>query len=236
MPGRSLNPHLWSKFRGGGTCIWSWISSPLKITWLGLFFRTRQCTRVHRLILGVQKTCKIGEKRVCFWSYWRIWKGHEDKIKKNACRNAYQGSIFIPEKYVLGCFKSPKPFYEDDVQWRHQNFLWGHRGVKMRFWGGKYPKKLPKMAYFCHFVLLTGGGSVPMPPWCRYWWYPAWDTSVPPPPESKLIYEYGEKNLENSVGPSIEFPVTVFSTFNRRDLNFRDPWFKKGYLKFSTLV
>ena len=98
--------------------------------------------------------CKIGEKKVCFWSYWRIWKGHED-----ACKNAYQGSIFIPEKYVFRvCFKSPKPFYEEDIQWRHQNFLWGHRGSKMRFCGGKYPKKLPKMAYFGHFFL-GGGGS-----------------------------------------------------------------------------
>ena len=26
-----------------------------------------QCTRVHRL--GVQKRAKLGEKRVCFWSY-----------------------------------------------------------------------------------------------------------------------------------------------------------------------
>ena len=45
------------------------------------------------------------------------------------------------------------------------------------------------------------------------------------PPESKLIYEYREKkkNLENSVRPSTEFPVSLFSTFNRRDLNFRDP-------------
>ena len=40
-----------------------------KITSLGLIFRTRQCTHVHRL--GVQKRAKL-EKRVCFWSYWQI--------------------------------------------------------------------------------------------------------------------------------------------------------------------
>ena len=31
-----------------------------------------------------------------------------DKLKKNACKNAYLGSIFIPEKYVFRvCFESP---------------------------------------------------------------------------------------------------------------------------------
>ena len=31
-----------------------------------------------------------------------------DKSKKNACKNAYLGSIFIPEKYVFRvCFESP---------------------------------------------------------------------------------------------------------------------------------
>ena len=56
--------------------------------------------------------------------------------------HAYQGSIFIPEKYVFRvCFKSPKPFYEEDIQWRNQNFLWGHRGrgsegkQNLRLWG-----------------------------------------------------------------------------------------------------
>ena len=30
-----------------------------------------------------------------------FWKGHEGQIKKNACKNAHLGSIFIPEKYVI---------------------------------------------------------------------------------------------------------------------------------------
>ena len=129
-----------------------------------MFFRTRQCTRVHSLILGVQKTCKyyIWEKRVCFWSYWQIWKGHEDKIKKNACKNVYQGSIFISEKYAFRvCFKSPKPFYGDDIQWRHQNFFLGgvHRGGKMRFWGGKYPKICHKWLILAIFSSDRGGAS-----------------------------------------------------------------------------
>ena len=37
-----------------------------------------------------------------------FWKGHDTQIKKNACKNAYLGSIFIPEKYVFRvCFESP---------------------------------------------------------------------------------------------------------------------------------
>ena len=31
----------------------------------------------------------------------KFWKGHDRLIKKNACKNAYLGSIFIPEKYVI---------------------------------------------------------------------------------------------------------------------------------------
>ena len=64
-----------------------------------MFFRTRHCTRVHRL--GVQKRAKL-EKRVCFWSYIdKFGKEHDRQIKKNACKNAYLGSFFIPGKYVI---------------------------------------------------------------------------------------------------------------------------------------
>ena len=31
----------------------------------------------------------------------KFWKGHDGQIKKNACKNEYLGSIFIPEKYVI---------------------------------------------------------------------------------------------------------------------------------------
>ena len=31
----------------------------------------------------------------------KFWKGHDGQIKKNAYKNAYLGSIFIPEKYVI---------------------------------------------------------------------------------------------------------------------------------------
>ena len=50
------------------------------------------------------KTCKIGKKGFVFGHIDKFWKGHDRQIKKNACKNAYLGSIFIPEKYVIGCF------------------------------------------------------------------------------------------------------------------------------------
>ena len=31
----------------------------------------------------------------------KFWKGHDGQTKKNACKNAYLGSFFIPEKYVI---------------------------------------------------------------------------------------------------------------------------------------
>ena len=55
------------------------------------------------------KMCKIGKKRVCFFGHAdKFWKIHDAQIKKNTCKNAYLGSIFIPEKYVFRvCFESP---------------------------------------------------------------------------------------------------------------------------------
>ena len=43
-----------------------------------VFFRTRQCTRLHRL--GVQKRGKLKKKMVRFWSD-KFWKGHDGQIK-----------------------------------------------------------------------------------------------------------------------------------------------------------
>ena len=38
----------------------------------------------------------------------KFWKGRDGQIKKNACKNAYLGFIFISEKYVFRvCFESP---------------------------------------------------------------------------------------------------------------------------------
>ena len=32
----------------------------------------------------------------------KFWKGHDGEIKKNACKNVYLGSIFIPKNTCLG--------------------------------------------------------------------------------------------------------------------------------------
>ena len=38
----------------------------------------------------------------------KFWNGHDTQIEKNACKNAYLGSIFIPVKYVFRVlFESP---------------------------------------------------------------------------------------------------------------------------------
>ena len=53
------------------------------------------------------KTGKIGKERYVLGQIDKFWKGHDTQIKKNACKNAYLGSIFIPEKYVFRvCFES----------------------------------------------------------------------------------------------------------------------------------
>ena len=97
---------------------------------------------------NVQNWVKKGVFLVILTNLERTWR----RMLKRVSR-----VYFHTWKYVFRvCFKSPKPFYEEDIQWRHQNFLWGHRGSKVRFCGGKYPKNLPKMAYFGHFFL---GGS-----------------------------------------------------------------------------
>ena len=50
------------------------------------------------------KTCKIGKKGCVFGHIDKFWKEHDRQIKKNACKNAYLGSVFIPEKYVIRVF------------------------------------------------------------------------------------------------------------------------------------
>ena len=54
------------------------------------------------------KTCKIGKKGVFLVILTNFGKNKTDKLRKNTCKNAYLGSIFIPEKYVFRvCFESP---------------------------------------------------------------------------------------------------------------------------------
>ena len=48
----------------------------------------------------MQKRAKL-EKGCVFGHIAKLWKEHDRQIKKNACKNAYLGSFFIPEKYVI---------------------------------------------------------------------------------------------------------------------------------------
>ena len=54
-----------------------------------------------RTSLRGAKMCKIGKKGCVFGHRDKFWKGHDRQIKKKACKNAYLGSILIPEKYVI---------------------------------------------------------------------------------------------------------------------------------------
>ena len=54
--------------------------------------------RIHHL--GVQKRAKL-EKGCVLGHIDKFWKGHDGQIKKNAFKDTYLGSIFIPEKYVI---------------------------------------------------------------------------------------------------------------------------------------
>ena len=52
------------------------------------------------------KTCKIGKKGMFLVILTNFGKDMTHKLRKT-CKNAYLGSIFIPEKYVFRvCFES----------------------------------------------------------------------------------------------------------------------------------
>ena len=44
---------------------------------------------------------KTWKKGCVFGHIDQFWKEHDRQIKKNACKNAYLGSIFVPENYVI---------------------------------------------------------------------------------------------------------------------------------------
>ena len=54
-----------------------------------------------RTSFRVQKHAKLEKKGCVFGHIDNFWKRHDGQIKKNACKNAYLGSIFIPEKYAI---------------------------------------------------------------------------------------------------------------------------------------
>ena len=79
------------------------------LTPIGVILQVRRCqlpnqNQNHRL--GVQKRAKL-EKGCVFGHIGQFWNGHDGQFKKNAYKNVYLGSIFIPEKYVFRvCFES----------------------------------------------------------------------------------------------------------------------------------
>ena len=61
------------------------------------------------------KTCKIRKKGMFLVILTNFDKDMNTQIKKNAYKNTYLGSIFIPEKYMFRvCFECS--FDEDDIQ------------------------------------------------------------------------------------------------------------------------
>ena len=85
---------------GGGTleCQGGYQARP-KIHVIRVVFQS-QALYVRTSFRGA-KTCKIGKKGYVFGHIDKFWKEHDGQIKKNACQNAYLGSFFIPEKYVI---------------------------------------------------------------------------------------------------------------------------------------
>ena len=70
----------------------------------------------------------------------KFWKGHDRQIKKNACKNAYLGSIFIPEKYVIGVllFESMVEPDTPPLAIRVPPRLWGMGGTQVCSLQNKY--------------------------------------------------------------------------------------------------
>ena len=67
-----------------------------------MFFKTRQCTHVHRL--GVQKRAKLKKKGVCLVLLTNFGKDMANKLRKtHAKTRIYRGFFFIPENKRV-CF------------------------------------------------------------------------------------------------------------------------------------
>ena len=94
--------------------------------------------------------------------------------KKSRC---WAGPFINAEGYIYRQLKMSFP----RVRWPEaapEFFCGGHRGGKMRFWGGKNPKICRKWLILTIFSSdwgasggqsLQGGQMPPCPPWCRHW-------------------------------------------------------------------
>ena len=61
-----------------------------------------------RTLFRGAKRAKLGKKGMFLVILTNFGKDMTHKLRKNACKNVYLGSTFIPEKYVFRvCFESP---------------------------------------------------------------------------------------------------------------------------------
>ena len=133
---------------------------------------------------NVQNWGKKGVFLVILTNLERTWTRMQKRV--------YQESIFIPEKYVFRvCFQSP--FTRMISSGGTRIFCGGIEGEKWDSEGANIQKICRKWLILAIFFFWRGGGgasegkqnlrlrggNVPMPPWYRHWWYPAWDTSAP---------------------------------------------------------
>ena len=92
--------HFSSRCRGGGALVFEvGYHPPKNIHAIRVIFQDQ--LMYARLSFRGAKTGKIGKKGYVFGQIDKFWKGRDTQIKKNACKNANLGSIFIPEKYVF---------------------------------------------------------------------------------------------------------------------------------------
>ena len=109
-----------------------------------------------------------------------FWKVLDRQIKKNACKNTYLGSIFIPEKYVIrGAFcesmdepdtplaiRVPPPPGFSDPGNTSDWFRWANQTLGVLFhviWS--YMQSSGKPSYICSLYWLTYSPKLSPPPW-----------------------------------------------------------------------
>ena len=82
------------------------------------------------------------KKGYVFGHMTNFGKDMTDKIKKNACKNAYLGSIFIPEKYVFRvCSESPFTRMISNLKYK-----WPPRDFYTR--ALNFKQNLPKISHY----------------------------------------------------------------------------------------
>ena len=103
---------------------------------------------------------QIWKKGCVFGHIDKFWKEHNGHIKKNAYKNTYLGSIFIPEKYVFRvCFESPFTRMISSLKYK-----WPPAGCVLRFvW--IYVRKNWCSSNFFYPVILQARSHFADPAW-----------------------------------------------------------------------